>query len=426
MNTTCLNHSDEGRNRWAILSMLFAIHVLTAIGQFSIPPLLPLIKRGYGLNHTEVGFLTGSFFLGVAVTSVIAGWAVDLFGVRRMIFFGTLLLGGALIAAAWMPWYAVMMFLFVIAGIGYSVVTPSSNKAVMLWFKEHLRATAMGFKQTGINGGGFLAGIIIPSVALAFNWQWALSTSGLMVMGALFFILYIFKKESASQRFLPVEQWFIKLKRVISNRNILLLSMEGFLRVGVQMAFLTYLVLSLQKVFGLSLLISSFLFSSAHGAGAAGRIVWGLLSDRIFRGRRKFVYLLIGLIAMAGFFLLGILGSQTPFWIVFLVTACLGFTAAGHQGVSLTLMAECAGTELTGTATGLGQSLCYLGAGLASPGFGFMIDRFGFFTYAWNSLALLSFLCCVILFFVNEGPISSTSRQRSAPENDTCKPAEMC
>jgi len=409
MNTICLNHSDEGRNRWSILSMLFSIHVLTAIGVFSISPLLPLIKRGYGLNHTEVGFLSGSFYLGVALTSVIAGWAVDLFGIRRMILFGTLILGGALIAAAWVPWYALMMFLFVIAGIGYSVVTPSSNKAVMLWFREHIRATAMGFKQTGINGGGFLAGIIIPPVALASSWQWALTTAGLMVMGALFFILCIFKNESAGRRFLPVEQWFVNLKRVISDRNILLLSMEGFLRVGVQMAFFTYLVLSLQKVLGLSLLISSFLFAGAQGAGAAGRIVWGLLSDRIFKGRRKRVYVLIGLLAMAGFFLLGNLGSHTPFWIVFLVTACLGFTAAGHQGVSLTLMAECIGTELTGTATGFGQSLCFLGAVLASPGFGFMVDSFGSFIYAWYSLALLSFLCCVILFFVNERPISRAS-----------------
>lgn len=403
-NTICLNQAEQVRNRWAVLLVLFTIHILTAIGQFSISPLLPLIKSAFGLNHTDLGLLTGSFFLGVAATSVIAGWAIDLFGVRRMIVFGTLLLGGALVTAAWMPWYAMMMVLFVVAGIGYSVVTPSSNKAVMLWFNESIRATAMGFKQTGINGGGFLAGIMIPPVALAFGWRWALSTAGLMVLGALCLILYLFRKETAGRPILPVGQWVGRLRQVISDRNILLLSLENFLRVGVQMAFLTYLVLSLQQTVGLNLAVASFLFAVAQAAGAAGRIVWGVLSDRILRGRRKFVYAMIGFIAVFGFFLLGSLGPRAPFGIVFAVTAFLGFTAAGHQGVSLTLMAECAGAELTGTATGFGQSLSYLGAVLVSPGFGFMVDRFGSFTYAWYSLAILSFLCCLTLFFVYERP----------------------
>ena len=189
---------------------------------------------------------------------------------------------------------------------------------------------------------------------------------------------------------------------VISERNILLLSGESFFRIGAQMAFFTYLVLFLQKVLNFNLIISSFLFAVAQVSGAVGRIAWGMISDRIFRGRRKSVYLLIGLIAMVIFFLIGLLGPHTPFWIVLVIVICLGFTAAGHQGVSLTLMGESVGTELTGTATGLGQSLSFLGAVLASPGFGLIVDSYGKFSYAWSCLALLSCLCCVILCFVHE------------------------
>jgi len=76
-----------------------------------------------------------------------------------------------------------MFALLILAGIGYSVVTPSSNKAVMTYFRENIRATAMGFKQTGISGGGFLAGIILPPVALLLNWHWALMLAGLIVLG---------------------------------------------------------------------------------------------------------------------------------------------------------------------------------------------------------------------------------------------------
>ena len=149
-----------------------------------------------------------------------------------------------------------MLMLFVIAGIGYCAVTPSTNKAVMVWFNEKIRATAMGFKQTGINAGGFLAGIILPPLALAFNWRIALSAAGVIVVGAFALILFLFKKSSATALYMPINLWFNKFKQVVSERNVLLLSVEAFFRVGAQMAFLTYLVLFLQKVLNFNLIIS--------------------------------------------------------------------------------------------------------------------------------------------------------------------------
>jgi len=402
MNASEPTKSIGYQNQWTILLMLFTIHVLTSVGMFSIPPLIPLMKKELGLNHTQVGMLSGSFFLGVALNSVIAGWAIDLLGVRKMILLGTILLSGSLLAAACLPLYAAMLVLFVAAGIGYCVVTPSTNKAVMYWFSERLRATVMGFKQTGINAGGFLAGIVLPPLALAFNWRWALLAAGLIVAGTLSFILFLFKKNASGALFIPIGQWFEKFKQVIYERNILLLSVEAFFRVGAQMAFFTYLVLFLQKALNLNLIVSSFLFAVAQGSGALGRIVWGVISDKIFGGRRKSVYLLIGLIAAVIFFLMGLLNPKTPLGVVFVTVICLGFTAAGHQGVGLTIMGESVGVELTGTATGLGQSLSFLGAVTASPGFGLIVDSYGRFSYAWSSLALLSFLCCVILCFVRE------------------------
>jgi len=402
MNASDLSRSPDYQNQWTTLLMLFMIHVLTAIGMYSIAPLIPLIKQELALNHTQVGMLSGAFFLGVGLTSAVAGWAIDLLGVRKMILWGTLLLSGSLAAVACFPLYAAMLLLFVMAGIGYCVVTPSTNKAVMYWFSENIRATAMGIKQTGLNAGGFLAGIILPPLALAFNWRWALLASGFIAAGALVFILFLFKKNSSGALFIPIAQWLKKFKIVISERNILLLSAESFFRVGVQMAFFTYLVLFLQRVLNFNLVLSSFLFAVAQASGAMGRIAWGVISDRIFYGRRKFVYLLIGLVAMLIFFLMGLMTPDTSFWLVLTIVGCLGFTAAGHQGVSLTLLGEAVGTDLTGTATGLGQSLSFLGAVLASPGFGLIVDTYGKFSYAWSGLAILSLLCCVILCFVHE------------------------
>ena len=181
----------------------------------------------------------------------------------------------------------------------------------------------------------------------------------------------------------------------------MLLSAEGFFRVGVQFALLTYLVLFLRSL-NVDLVVASLLFAIAHASGAAGRIIWGIVSDRVFCSKRKNVYMVIGLIAMISFIGFGQLGPSTPFWAVLLNVGLLGFTAIGFQGVELTLIAECAGPRLTGTVTGFCQSLFFIGAALIAPLVGFIVDTTNSFSFAWGVLASLSLLCCTILFFVNE------------------------
>ena len=44
-----------------------------------------------------------------------------------------------------------------LAGIGLGCVMPATTKAVLVWFPIKERATAMGFKQTGVNVGGMIS-----------------------------------------------------------------------------------------------------------------------------------------------------------------------------------------------------------------------------------------------------------------------------
>ncbi len=389
--------------RWIILGTLFSVHALASIGQFSIPPLLPFIKKELGLNYTQVGLFTSSYYLGIALAATFAGWAADFMKVKKIVVIGTVMVGISTFVASWMPSFWWIMFFLMLAGVSYSVLTPSTNKATMYWFHERLRATAMGIKQTGINGGGFLAAFIIPPLALYFSWRCALSVAAFLVLlGGT--AMWIFYREFDSHSPPPGSLGRCKpqLKEVLSNRNILILAVEGFFRVGVQTAFLAYLILYLQNALKLSVITAGFFFALAHASGAIGRITWGLVSDRIFGGQRKRVYLFVALISGIGFFILGSLTPNTPFFEIVLIVALLGFTAVGHQGVGLSLLIEVAGKECAGTASGFNQSFYFLGVVLIAPLFGFMVDTFGAYSYAWISLALFSFIASGLVSFVNE------------------------
>jgi ACS family hexuronate transporter-like MFS transporter len=393
----------SNRYRWVILGTLFFLHVFTSVGQFSIPPLLPFIKEDLALNYTQVGIFTSAFFFGIGLTATLGGWTADSLGVRRMVVLGTLFMGTVMAIAAWMPTFMGIISLLTFAGVCYSVVTPCTNKATMYWFHKRMRATAMGIKQTGISGGGFLAALIIPSIAVKSSWHHALSLVGLLVLvGGLLMLIFYREIEPSSRHRIPLREWSRQIKKVISNRNVLLLGADGFFRVGVQNSFLTYLILYLQKNLQLPVITASLFFGLAHVSGALGRITWGLVSDRMLRGRRKGVYMYLAIISGLGLFLLGILTPDTPIWGVILIVGLLGFTAVGHQGVGLSFIAEVAEKDVVGTASGFNQSFYYFGAVVIVPLFGFLVDLFGTYSYAWTILALFSFTASGIVCFVKE------------------------
>ena len=398
-----MNSPQVGRYRWVILGTLFSLHVFTSVAQFSIPPLLPFIKKEMGLSYTQVGLFTSSYFLGIALTATLAGWAADSLGIRRMMVLGAFLSGMFMVIAGLMPTFLGIMGLLILAGICYSIVTPSTNKATLYWFHERLRATAMGIKQTGINAGGFLASLAIPPIALNLGWHYGFSLAGLMVgMGGLITLIFYRDVGPSHLHQMAFREWKQQIKRVISNRNVLLLASEGFFRVGVQTAFLTYMILYLQRILRLPVITASLFFGLAHVSGALGRITWGLVSDRAFGGRRKEVYISIALISGIGLFILGILTPTTPIWLVILIVGLIGFTAVGHQGVGLSFIAEVAGKEVAGTASGFSQSFYFLGVVVMAPLFGLMVDLSGTYSLAWMTLALFSFLASGFVGFVRE------------------------
>lgn len=391
------------RYRWVVLGTLFSLHVFTSVGQFSIPPLLPLIKKEMGLSYSQVGLFTSSYFFGISLTTTLGGWAADSLGIRRMMVLGAFLSGILMVLAGWMPTFLGITSLLVLAGICYSVITPSTNKATIYWFHERLRATAMGIKQTGINGGGLVASLIIPTITLNLSWRYGFSLAGLMVgVGGVIALIFYRDIESSHLHQMAFREWKQQIKKVMSNRNVLLLAFEGFFRVGVQTAFLTYMILYLQKILQLTVITASLFFGLAHVTGAMGRVTWGLLSDRIFAGQRKKVYILIAVISGIGFLILNMLTSETPIGVVILVVAFLGFTAAGHQGVGLSFVAEVAGKGSAGTASGFYQSFCFLGMVVLAPLFGFLVDLFGTYTLSWMTLALFSFFASGFVRFVKE------------------------
>src|SRR3972149_3532328 len=119
------------RSRWAVLSLLTAAHTLSAAAALAVAPLAPVLLE--------------------ALMIALAGEA---------------------------PRFTVLLACLFGAGVGFSVVNPTTGKAIIERFPLRERGLAMGIKQTGLTLGGMLAAFTLPAVALRWGWQAGLTGAG--------------------------------------------------------------------------------------------------------------------------------------------------------------------------------------------------------------------------------------------------------
>ena len=166
------------------------------------------------------------------------------------------------------------------------------------------------------------------------------------------------------------------------------------------------MVLYLHEELGFSVQMAGTFLTVAMIAGTAGRIVWGLVSDRVFGGGRIVPLLIISLIGAASVFSFASLSNTVSLYIFFLLSGLMGFTLIGWNAVIMILAAELAGPALAGSSLGIIATAGWLGMVTGGPVFGFIADRFNYFA-GWMSVTLTLLVSAAgfvfIYFRVHEG-----------------------
>jgi MFS family permease len=389
------------RSAGSVLAVAFLVHALTASAPYGLPALLPFVRQALGGSYLDAALVSSAFLVGIVIGSPAAGSAVDAFGVRRA------MLGGGVLATAMLamiPGTSSVLaacLLLATAGVGYSVLTPGTNKAMLAWFRPQRRATAVGIKQTGVSAGGMAAASFVPIVSLGWAWQASFHLIALCFAIAVV-LTWITEMDGPAHRVArgAPQPMLAALRVAIGTRSTLLLSLDAFLRVGIQYAFLTYLVAYSIDRLHAPVAWSVALYAAAHAFGAIGRVGWGWFSDRVCRGRRRGPYASIALTAAAGFLLLAYAAPLGSAWLIASV-ALLGISAAGFQGVGLSLLAEVGGARV-GAISGIVNSLAFLGAAVMVPVCGALLDAGASFATLFASLAALCVVAGGIALSVHE------------------------
>jgi len=301
----------------------------------------------------------------------------------------------------WAESYFALLPILLLTGFAAGSSTPAGSRAVAGWFSQSERGTAMGLRQMGVPLGGAIAALSLPLVAVSFGWRIAFTLAGTFAIGIGLGAWYLYE-EPLGAPLAAGKKSAVGIRALIFRKDVLAILIFAFVLGGGQWCYLTYLELYLAEVIHLPITAAAALLALGQIFGAAGRIMWGVSSDRLFWGRRKPALLLVGILAALMCVWISLFSPQTPLWLIVLSVAVLGLSLLGWQGLSFALVSELVESRAAGLAVGLNQTSALMGIMVLPPLFGLFVDLTDSYRAAWIGLSALILFTLAFFPWVHE------------------------
>jgi MFS transporter, ACS family, hexuronate transporter len=391
--------------RWAVLGIAWLTYLAVYAVRVSVPPLTPFILDELHLTNTEIGLLVSAAAFGYSLFQVPAGWLIDRFGIRRMLFAGTFVAGALIVSMYFVETLPGAFAVLFLGGLGCGCFPAVATKAILQWFPVNERGTAIGLHQTSITVAGIITAILLPLIAVGLGWRYGFVAVGFFSM-AVAVIASIFYKDPPgttreAEKGSAPRDWG-KIKEVVLDRNVLLVSVSCIGFMAVDYSLMTYLIIFLRDSVGLTVTAAGVFLAITNVGGVAGKLFFGTLSDRILGGSRRKPLLIAGSIMLVMTLVMQVITPGISYWVLALVFAVFGFSAIGWGGLNLILVSEFSRKESMGLAMGYSLMILMIGNIVGPPMFGYIIDTTGSYSPAWGFLTTCASASLIFMTFVRE------------------------
>jgi MFS family permease len=388
------------------VSLTLLAQTLLSMALLGPAVIAPEAARSLGVATERIGIFVALNYL-IAMVSGLAGpYAIARWQATRVcqlaLLAGALGLGVGTLSSlnGSMLWIVLSS---VCLGFGYGVLNPVTSHIIVRVAPPSMLALIFSIKQTGVPLGGVLAGALLPSLALARGWPFAILA--VAVACALLALVCQFTRpeidgadHASADSTIPAKvlpafslALIIKpLRLVQQSQRLRDIAMVSTSYAAVQMVLFTYLVAYANIELGYSLVSAGVLYSVTQIAGVSGRIIWGAIADRMRRP-----LLLLGLLGVMSCLMLALLAAYGANWSwlgLSLFCVVLGAVAIGWNGIYLAEVARGVPKEQVGAATGGAQFFTFFGA-LGGPALAsVMITASGHYALAMAVLGVFALI----------------------------------
>ena len=318
------------------ISLVALAHGLSHFFQIVTAMVFPLIKDDLGVSYVALGGTVALYYTVSGLCQTLAGFMVDRYGARRVLFFGLILSTlGALIAGLAHS-YAMLVAAAVVGGMGNSVFHPCDFS--ILNARVDKQRLGYAFSGHGIAGSLGYAAAPLYAVAVAGTAGWRSALLGAALLGAIIIVLLAVLREAihvepADRRKPGLEGGLAADIRVLLSLPVLM-CFGYFVLVAVPfVAMQNFGIVASMALYGVSVALASAALTAYLLGGAAGILTGGFIATRT---PRHDLVAVCGVAVSAGFMFL-IATAWLPAAVLPALCAAAGF-ATGMTGPSRDLI----------------------------------------------------------------------------------------
>ena len=269
-----------------ITAAFFTISIAYAV-RYGYGILLPGILDELKISKTEAGMISASYFTAYTICSPLLGLWSDRINPRILLSVFTALLAAGTVMMAYVTNVLEASLAFGLVGIGHAACWAPVVSQVQLWVEDRYRGTALAVATMG-NGIGIAAwSMWLPVVVERSGYQAGWLQMGVFAFGVVFLNVLLFRsspERDEKKREKRKKSLFWSEYRNLLGSPILWVVGMSYACVGFTVLVpFTFLNVYATMEMGLSYKTATSFFTVLAVGGMIGKLVLGILSDRLGR-----------------------------------------------------------------------------------------------------------------------------------------------
>lgn len=349
----------------------------------------PLIDAGV-FSPSELGLIGSALFYTYAIGKLTNGFLADHANMRRFLAFSFLMTALCNLAMGMTTVLWVAIVLWGLNGWFQSFGAPGGVVAMTAWFSNRERGRTYGLWSTAHSIGEGLTFLVVGSAVAALGWRWGFWGPGLIGIVTAIGCYALLQDRPRTLGLPTVNDWkqdhYAEAPRpaattvlglqlsILKIPAIWVLCLASALTYITRYAINSWGILYLQEARGFSLPAAGTLLMVSTLAGIVGAISFGLMSDKLFHGRRPPANLVFGLIELAGLGLIFFGPATMPVLVLGMLLFGMGLTGLVTSLGGL-FAVDIAPKRVAGAAMGVIGIFSYIGAGIQEQVSGRLIEQ---------------------------------------------------
>lgn len=353
----------------------------------------------FDATRAQIGLLTTASGLVGALLSPALGRLTDQLGSVRATRLVLVIAMATLTALALSPAYGFLLGAALATGLPNGWGNPATNSLIVDNVPLGSRGIVTGIKQSGVQIGTFLGGLLLPVFTAWWNWRVAVLVFLVVPVGGIIGLTGI---DSTHHEKLNVEWGSARLPT-----SVRWIAVYGFISGLATQALLAWIPLFAEEDQLWSGQAAGALIALVGLTGIASRITWSRASERVI-GHGRTLRILAAMTTLAAALLSLVALDLLPGWVLVPAALLIGGGAVAWNAVGMLAVMEFSPAGMVGKGTGLVLFGFLLGLAIGPPLMGLSVDLWSTYAPGWLTASVLLAVSAVIsLRIPSGGTISS-------------------